>query len=412
MKILIVCDVFPPEFAPRMGYLCKYLSRMDCVADVITEQYADDQRFAFIANPSGKIKRIRFYRSLKTPKPMLEWGILLLRDLLFHYKDRRFVTEIKKDKEFSGYDLVLCSTYRTFPLEAAARLSKHFNIPLMVDLRDIIEQYPDQSYLYHRFPFSGLFLKPFTRRLLKKRNKVLAKASAVVSVSPWHVDFLKAFNLNTHLIYNGYDPEIFFPEPQKDPYFRIVYTGRIISLAISNPELLFQAVADLVKAGRVNPNDFRIDWYCDPATRQYVLHLAGQYGIEEITECFSFISTQEVPVVLNRASLLLVLVNTSGENGPKGIMTTKFFEYLAVGKPLLLMPDNNSHLSEIIDRYHCGLSASHVEDIKQFIENQYGIWKQQGYTRVEVNPQVHELFSRKAQAGQFLKLFREVVNHG
>lgn len=411
MKILVVCDVFPPEFAPRMGYLCKYLTRMDCMVDVITEQYSDDQRFAFIANTSGKIKRICFYRSLKTPKSRLEWGQLLLRDLLFQYKDKRFVAEIKKDKEFSGYDLVLCSTYRTFPLEAAARLSRHFNIPLVVDLRDIIEQYPDQSYLYHRFPCDGLFRKPFTRRLLKKRNKVLAEAAAVVSVSPWHVDFLKTFNSNTHLIYNGYDPEIFFPDYPQDSCFRILFTGRLISPENRNPEWLFEAVSILYRTGRVDKTDFRIEWYCDTATRKHIQKKAKEYGLEDIIDCFNFVSAEKVPQLLQHASILLQLSNVSNQKGPKGIMTTKFFEALAVGKPLLLLPGDQSYLSDIINRYHCGLAANNVEEVKLFIENQYKTWKQKGYTQIEVNPQVHELFSRKAQAGQFLKLFREVVKH-
>lgn len=411
MKILIVCDIFPPEFAPRMGYLCKYLARMGCMADVICEEYSDDRRFDFLSDTAHHIKRVRFYRSSKVPKPKAEWGWLLFRDLFFHYKDHRFISEIQKDKYFSGYDLILCSTFRTFPLRAAEKLARHFKVPLVADLRDIVEQYPDHSYIGHHLPFSRMANKWFTRHLLNERNRVLAKAAAVVSVSPWHVDFLKTFNPNTYLIYNGYDPELFFPAPRKDPFFRIVYTGRIVSMAISNPELLFKAVAGLIRTGRVDRTDFRIDWYCDPTTREYVLQLAREYGLTDITECFAFLPATDIPALLNQASILLLLVNTSAQNGPKGIMTTKFFEYLAVGKPLLLIPDDRSHLSGIIKEYHCGLSAQNEKDAAQFIEEQYKEWKINACTQVEVQSGIESLFSRKRQAGQFLELFKNILRH-
>ena len=152
MKILIVCDAFPPEFAPRMGYLCKYLKRMGCTADVVCEQYSEDTRFDFLADSAHKVKRVRFYRSLTLPKPRLEWGMWAIRDLFFHGKDKKIVREIQRDTEFFGYDLLLCSTYRTFPLRAAAILARHFHVPLVADLRDIVEQYPYHSYLTHRLP--------------------------------------------------------------------------------------------------------------------------------------------------------------------------------------------------------------------------------------------------------------------
>ena len=35
-KILVICDVFPPSFAPRMGYLVKYLEEFDWHAEIAT----------------------------------------------------------------------------------------------------------------------------------------------------------------------------------------------------------------------------------------------------------------------------------------------------------------------------------------------------------------------------------------
>lgn len=405
MKILIVCDTFPPEFAPRMGYLCKYLHRMGCTADVVCEQYSEDIRFDFLAGSASKVKRVRFFRSLALPKPRLEWGLLALRDLFFHTKDRKLVREIQRDTSFTGYDLVLCSTYRTFPLRAAAILAGYFHVPLVADLRDIVEQYPDRSYLTHRLPFASLII----RHLLKERNRVLRKAAAVVSVSEWHRHFLKRFNPNTHLIYNGYDPELFFPEHRADPYFRIVFTGRMISVENRNPEWLFKAVSHLLQSGKINKADFRLCWHTDEKTRQYIQNESQKYGIGDISECMGFVPAQQVPALLNRASVLLQLANVADAQGPKGVMTTKFFEALAVGKPLLLVPSDESYLAELLRRYNCGLAATDPQSVETFIENQYNKWKQTGSTQITVHPEISGLFSREEQAKQFLQLFRNIL---
>lgn len=405
MKILIVCDVFPPEFAPRMGYLCKYLTRSGCVADVICEQYSDDNRFSFLSDPAGNVKRIRFFRSLHLPKPGAEWGMLAFRNLFFHYKDRRFIREIQKDTSFSNYDLVLCSTYRTFPLRAAERLARHFHVPLVVDLRDIVEQYPDKSYLAHRLPFASFL----TRHLLKERNSVLEKAAAVVSVSAWHRDYLKRFNPNTHLIYNGYDPELFFPAHRPDTCFRIIFTGRMLTSKIRNPDWVFEAVARLKTNGRISAADFRLCWYVEPEGKGPLLEMARNCGIEDLCEYHDFIPADEVPALLNSGSILLQTANKADENGPKGIMTTKFFEALAIGKPLLLVRSDESFLSALIHRYRCGLAATDVKSVETFIENQYNKWKQTGNTQIAVHPEISGLFSREEQAKQFLQLFHNIL---
>lgn len=407
MKILIVCDGFPPDFAPRMGYLSKYLTRMGCETDVVCEAFANNQGFDFLANAASKIKRICFYRSLNMPKPRREWASLMIKDLLFHYRDKRLIREIQNDKDFSGYDLVLSSTYRTFPLKAAQTLAEYFHVPLVVDLRDIMEQYPDKFYTTHRLPFA-LHL---ARHLIKERNKILEKAAAVVSVSEWHRNFLKQFNPNTHLIYNGYDPELFFPAHQPDPYFRIVFTGRMLNFKIRTPDWLFETVAKLKQNGLISDSDFRICWYVEPEGKPVLQEMAHHYGIETLSECHDFIPADEVPALLNRSSILFQMANKADENGPKGIMTTKIFEALAVGKPLLLVRSDESYLEAMINRYHCGLAARNVESIMEFILAQYQKWKETGSTSIPVNPEIERYFSRKGQAAQFLQLFKTILNY-
>lgn len=418
MKVLLVCDQFPPGFGPRMGYLCKYLKREGCSVDVVSEYY-EDTRYQFLCGNTHAEKTVAFYRKASEGGGGKgEWMKVMLADFLWEYKDRRMYKAVVSDPAWNNYDLVLCSTFRTFPLPAARRLARHFGVPLVADLRDIVEQYPDNSYILHGNAFgsgrlfrwiSALAEKVFTARIQRQRNKVLRKADAVVSVSPWHQEFLKKFNQRSFLIYNGYDPEVFFPAPVADSVFRITYTGRLISANMRNPDLLFEAVARLRDAGKIHAEDFRLCWYVDKDSMPVVQAWAKEYGLEDFVECQGFVPASEVPAVLNRSSVLLQLANVADEKGPKGIMTTKFFEALAIGKPLLLVRHDESYLGALVEELGCGLAARTVDEVSAFLEAEYGKWKQSGSTQREVNQEIVGRFSRKEQALSFLRVFEQVV---
>ena len=133
------------------------------------------------------------------------------------------------------------------PCRPPQYIAEKYHLPLVIDLRDIVEQYASNEYIAHNFrTFSWLDRKiteTFRHKLLRDRNNALRKADQVTTISPWHVEKLQAYNPNTELVYNGYDPELFYPEQHRTSQFVITYTGRLISLATRDPRLLFEAVS-------------------------------------------------------------------------------------------------------------------------------------------------------------------------
>jgi hypothetical protein len=89
-----------------------------------------------------------------------------------------------------------------------------------------------------------------------------------------------------------------------------------------------------------------------------------------------------------------------------GIRTTKFFEALGCEKPILCTPSNTDELAKTIQRTKAGLASSDINEIKQFILAKYHEWRQNGFTRQNVEN--NESFSRKEQAKQFEQLLIEV----
>jgi glycosyltransferase involved in cell wall biosynthesis len=409
-SVLIVCDIFPPAFGPRMGYLCKYLLLNGWHPVVITEGL-DEDRFAFLGKEVD-VTYVRFYKR-KGLVGKIEWFVVFMCDLLFGYKDRRMYREAAKIVEKHRFDLILCSTFRTFPLPAASRLARKTALPLIVDLRDIIEQYAGSEFIECRIPemlgLGRVIASQFGQLNLKIRNRILPQAACLTTVSPWHVSVLRQYNENVQLIYNGYDPEVFYPVEIKADRFFITYTGRLHTTAMRNPELLLQAVDRLAKDQVITPERFRIRWYVNEKSRQGIEREVRKYpATVRFMDYMRYAPASDIPRILNESSLLLLLANRTEARGPKGIMTTKFFEFLAVGKPILCVRGDEGCLEEAINRTRSGLSAHHADEVYDFIKTHYRCWKENKRPVDSSDKEEIRKFSRETQAKQFIRLFEQL----
>jgi len=176
-----------------MGYLCKYLTGEGWTPVVVTEQVPGDT-FDFLCEGVDVTY---------VPAPRLA----SLTDVFFGRKTARLERAAERKLAERPCDVVLCSTYREFPLDAARRIARRHRLPLVVDLRDIIEQYAGDEYLSHPLPrlfgVERIVARLFRVRSLAIRNRALEEAKAVTTISPWHVEVLRQRNPHVHLIYNG-----------------------------------------------------------------------------------------------------------------------------------------------------------------------------------------------------------------
>ncbi len=410
-KVLILCDMFPPAFAPRMGYLCKYMKRAGWQVTVVTE-YISENMFAFLTG-LVPVTYIRYFHKDGFILNKLEWLFVFLLDVIFHYKDKKMATVADRILKEQDFDAVLCSTYRTFPLPAALSVAKKHNLPFIADLRDIVEQYASDEYIsksFHSFTWlDGLIIRKYRKHLLRNRNSVIREAACITTVSPWHVETLKTYNTNVCLIYNGYDPEIFYPEHPKTSRFILTYTGRIHSFGIRDPRPLLEAVCRLDDEGKIQPEDFRIVWYVDGHSKKLLEQAASSCHVEQYMEYHPYINADKIPDILHRSCILLQIANKCDGNGPKGIMSTKLFEAMAVEKPLLCVRSDESCIEQAIRETHTGACARTSEEAYQFILEQYHIWKRQGFTSVESDRDAVRRFSRIKQAEQFMQLISELT---
>ncbi|HKL95644.1 MAG TPA: glycosyltransferase [Paludibacteraceae bacterium] len=403
-RILILCDAFgPPSFTPRIRFLCHYLVENGWNIQLCTEKFAPIT-FAH----SYPINEIELYHH-RGLVGKLEWVIKSTLSLILDYKNKQFSKQVRKHFTDDSFDLVLCSTFHTFPLRAAFEIAHKQKIPLVVDLRDIVEQAPGNQYHAHKFNF----LKPvaywFKKINVKRRNSMIQKAQALISVSPWHVDFLKTYNPATHLIYNGFDADVFYPNQLKTEKFILSYTGKLYEQSMQDPELFFVALSELTTENSKFKKDCEVHWYTNQDGENKLKNLTSQYQLDESMIFHSYVSIDNIPQILQKSSIVLVFSNKATSNGSNGIMTTKFFEALGVEKPILCVRSDEGCLSAAIKETNAGLAGTTVEEVKAFIVEKYEEWKKTGYTHQPVDQNKKMTFSRQAQAQQFENIFEQLI---
>ncbi len=366
LRILILTDPYgKPAYAPRLRYLCDYLTTKGHKIVVYTEHFQQhdfEHHYPIIEKPL-------YYSNT------FQWTFYSFWSLLTDWRNRSFTQWVRKEISEQVFDLVFCTTFSTFPLRTAYMIAQERHIPLFVDIRDLDEQVPNAQYQSHRQWWVRPFRHLYKRVNIHRRNRVLRQADCITTVSPWHVEFIQSFCKNVHLIHNGYDPKQFYAQDIQTDTFLISYIGKIYEF--QELSLIQQALREL-----------------NIPTIQLNLH----------TPDINPIPITAVGDELRRSSIAIVLTN------PKafGMMTTKFFEALGCEKPVLCVPSDEGCLAQTIRDTHAGIATSNVQEIKAFILDKYHEWQANGYTHQSV---IHkEQFSRRHQAEQFEQLFLSLID--
>jgi hypothetical protein len=231
----------------------------------------------------------------------------------------------------------------------------------MADFRDLPA---DLKYPHH---LNHTFSKYFFKHLLKK-------ADAVITVSRGIADELKNF----HPKINIYSGCISTKEVQGptiiSPNFTINYTGSIYH-DYQDLSPLIKVILVLIEEGIMNKKD--IIWtYCGLHPCQYEHWLIPHFSKEQL-DIKAFLPLSEARERQWGATINLVL--TWSTSIQKGILTTKFFEYLAHGKPILVLTNGvlEMEMKRILSCYQMEgyFENSENKGLKDWITTMYKGWK-------------------------------------
>lgn len=406
-QALFIVDHFPPSFAPRMGYLAKYLKTLGWSAQVFSIRHPSkinkfDNLVGYVE--AEEVAMPTYSQHHGANRLIIEIGGRFLGGCTWSIYDQKMYKYIMKSIADKKFDIVVCSTASFFPMNCAYKVSQKLNIPIVLDFRDIYEQDP---YVYSTKGLGGLLRKA----QIKQRNKLIGKSYATTTISEWHREYLSQHNANTHLIYNGFDEELFSPRSEeRTSQFTITYTGSVAPtdcVGSRDPELFFQAIQHLHTENKIEPETFCINFYTDNVSRIYLAKTAARYNIEDYVHIYDWVSAAEIPNILAHSNVLLILVAAQNTHG---VMTTKLYEYMAMKRQVLCVPEKDGPIGKIIAQSKSGYTFDNEADIKNYLEESYNKWKVLGWLPCNADWQYVKQFSRELQAKQFVEIFDKAIS--
>lgn len=337
-----------------------------------------------------KIKDLVMKALGQLPDPRLPFALSFLRHRLPN----------AVHKALQDADVVVATTPPWPPLLAAIIAKRRFQKPIVLDYRD-------QFSRCHEMPGG---------KLAKQMEEVLDRwlcrqADALVSISPPMATYYSAFHKQSAVILNGYDPEPLEAakarqrpariRPESDPiivrYLGLVSLGRI-------PYAMLAALDKLLEQGKIDIHDVVFEYYGDVGLLQSFLrekyqrlapmfHFAPQVPYDRALE---LIVTADHVLFCENA----VPAQTGEALSAQGILTTKLFEYLASGRPIIAHISRDTLAGSFIEK---GGPAHFLSESEEEFQH-FLISDRFRYPATVASNEFVDRLSRARQADDYLRL--------
>ncbi|TCN73303.1 glycosyltransferase involved in cell wall biosynthesis [Acetobacteroides hydrogenigenes] len=236
-------------------------------------------------------------------------------------------------------------------------------------------------------------------------RRVVRNADYVVTVTKQdRDDYLRMGAKRAVTITNGYDEDDFKQDGiTLDELFTLSHIGTIPPSR--NPESLWKAMSLLVKKNEDFARDFQLKLVgkVDVSVRQMI----AKYGLDANVNFIDYLPHAEAVKQQLQSRALLLLVNNTPN--AKGILTGKFFEYLATGRPVVAIGPTDGEVAAVLRSTGAGSCSDFgdADTLAQSIEVLYRQFKEQGDCRNASSGASQ--FSRRNLTAQMAKVLDEVV---
>jgi glycosyltransferase involved in cell wall biosynthesis len=237
-------------------------------------------------------------------------------------------------------DVIYCTAPPVTSLIVADRLARKHGVPWVAEFRDL---WCDNPY----YEFSA-FRRFFERRW---ERRVLARASAIVSVSPvWLHPILDRFGPPVIAAMNGFVASE-YPEPPPVPPetsgpLRILYTGHIYA-GRRDPGPLFTALRDL----GARAEDVVVEFVGTEIGA--AASVADRYGVAHLVRAFPPVPYRQSLGLQLRADVLLHMQWCDPKEA--GTIAGKIFDYLGARRPILGIALEDSMVAKMVHERGAGL---------------------------------------------------------
>lgn len=280
------------------------------------------------------------------------------------------------------------------------KLKKKFNqIPWICDFRD-----PWTKIDFYQ-ELNPTKLADYIQKRLEK--KVVQSADSVITVSESNSeDFRKLRKENIFTITNGFDHEDYQKVniDKLDDKFSISHIGNF--MGNRNPITFWIALNELISENDDLSKDLQLRFV---GTVDYqIFEDLRLIGLDKFVEKIGYVNHSKAIQYQKTSQVLLLVINKTGN--PKGMLTGKLFEYLASGRPILLVDIADGDAAEIIKKTGTGIvcNAEQKEEIKKTILKLYFDYKNQK-TSLERNQVEIDRFSRQELTRKLSEIMNKLI---
>jgi glycosyltransferase involved in cell wall biosynthesis len=232
--------------------------------------------------------------------------------------------------------------------------------------------------------YEKLMLSPLADAIHRRQELgVLKEADAVLSIGHTMSEEFKEIYKSTGndnpkkfwVITNGFDEEdIPLHSPEKDKKFSLAHIGTLVK--DRNPEVLWRVLKKMIH----QENEFKNQVHIKLVGKVdiYVKDQLKSYGLNDYVKYIDYLPHAEVILEQQRSKVLLLLVNQT--KNAKGILTGKFFEYMASGTPVLAIGPRDGDMAKILKETACGMISDFTDEIS-LEQNLYALFKHQEITK-------------------------------
>jgi glycosyltransferase involved in cell wall biosynthesis len=416
MKILIISYFFPPYNivgSIRIGKFSKYLTKLGNEVKVITVKSPNTwggkipDSLPLEIEPSNIIY-VNLYDRLipkllnKTKSIFKKLNTERIINWLWYFYAFPHASKIIYDWK---PDIIFATTPPPVALFLASSISKKYCIPWVADFRDLWSE----GHLFNKSNKFPNFIKKFLEM------SILKNCSGIITVTEKDYYLMKKkygnFGIPIELIHNGFDLEDYTKNASpcelitknlSDSDFLIVYTGSIHKIGNQSPEKLFKAINLLD-----NETRSKIKVWFFGTDKNLIINEVKKHKMESHVTFFDRIAYNEVINVQKNADLLLLLLwSVENENT---IYTTKLFEYMATGKPILAI-GGDTVIGNFIESDGLGLFSNDPLEISNFIKNLIQRKNKKSKNEYFYDPRKFSNFSREEQTMKLFDFLKKIIS--
>ncbi|HOV91522.1 MAG TPA: glycosyltransferase [Candidatus Kapabacteria bacterium] len=304
--------------------------------------------------------------------------------------------------EENEIDLILATAPPFTDFLVAEELSDKYNIPFILDYRDL---WVDNPYYF----YSTIFHKNYA---VKLENRILTKAARTIVITREMKNaILQRYRFLNHnditIIPHGYDqediekakshqqhtPEI-FPLNNNIKHSKFIITHSGLFSQDLTPKYLFQAVSELIQEKPEMKDTLEIRMV--GIMQKKFLKMINKLNLQENIKTLGYLNhIQSVQALVQSYVLWLMM--------PNGLVTPgRLFEYLGARKPIIFSSPK-SELTQIVESTGAGIitSPNDMKELKKAILNYYNLWKKNSLPIP--NESVVEKYERKELTRQLAK---------